>query len=69
MDALRLRYFGGDTNTCTLERMMLAGIPVRDLDVLELASLLREAGFDDVAARLRTHTTSRAPVAKRVGLS
>jgi hypothetical protein len=52
VDALRLRYFRGDTNRCTLERMMLAGIPVRSLDVLELAGLLREAGFDDVAARL-----------------
>jgi len=32
-----------------LARMMLAGIPVRDADVLELARLLREAGFDATA--------------------
>jgi len=32
-----------------LARMMLAGIPVRDADVLELARLLREAGFVDTA--------------------
>ena len=32
--------------------MMLAGLPVRDQDVLELARLLRDAGFDDVAERL-----------------
>ena len=32
--------------------MMLAGIPVRDQDVLEIARLLREAGFDDTAGRL-----------------
>ena len=31
---------------------MLAGIRVRDADVLELARLLRDAGFDDVAERL-----------------
>jgi hypothetical protein len=32
-----------------LARMMLAGFPVRDADVLELARLLREAGFDATA--------------------
>ena len=32
--------------------MMLAGVRVRDADVLELARLLRDAGFDDVAERL-----------------
>jgi len=32
--------------------MMLAGIPVADKDVLELARLLREVGFDEVAVRL-----------------
>jgi len=32
--------------------MMLAGIPVADKNVLELARLLREAGFDDGAERL-----------------
>ena len=32
--------------------MMLAGIPVRDQDVLEIARLLRGAGFDDTAGRL-----------------
>ena len=32
--------------------MMLAGIPVRDQDVLELAGNLRDAGFDDVGERL-----------------
>ena len=31
---------------------MLAGIRVRDQDVLELARLLRDPGFDDVAAKL-----------------
>ena len=29
--------------------MMLAGIPARDQDVLEIARLLRGAGFDDTA--------------------
>jgi len=32
--------------------MMLAGIPVADKDVLELARLLREVEFDEVAVRL-----------------
>ena len=32
--------------------MMLAGIPVRDPDVLDLAWLLRNAGFDDTAEAL-----------------
>jgi hypothetical protein len=32
--------------------MMLAGIPVRDADILELALLLRNAGFDELAGRL-----------------
>jgi hypothetical protein len=34
--------------------MMLAGIPVRDADVLELARLLRDAGFDGTAERLES---------------
>jgi hypothetical protein len=32
--------------------MQLAGIPIRDQDVLELARLLREADFVDVAEKL-----------------
>ena len=32
--------------------MQLAGIPIRDQDVLELARLLREGGFVDVDAKL-----------------
>ena len=32
--------------------VMLAGLPVRDQDVLELARLLRDVGFDDTAERL-----------------
>jgi hypothetical protein len=32
--------------------MMLAGVPVPDRDVLELAGLVRDAGFDDVAEKL-----------------
>jgi hypothetical protein len=32
--------------------MQLAGIPVRDADVLTLASLLRDTGFDETAERL-----------------
>jgi hypothetical protein len=32
--------------------MMLAGVPVRNQDVLELARLVRDAGFDDTAERL-----------------
>jgi hypothetical protein len=32
-----------------LDKMYLAGIPVPDRDVLELARLLREARFDDTA--------------------
>jgi hypothetical protein len=41
-------------NACSyrLAAMMLAGTPVRDQDVLELAGLLRDAGFDDTAERL-----------------
>ena len=39
-------------NVCTLAPMMLAGIRVADKDVLELARLLREVKFDEVAARL-----------------
>jgi len=32
--------------------MMLAGLPVRDQDVLEIARLVRDAGFDNTAERL-----------------
>ena len=32
--------------------MMLAGLPVRDQDVLEIARLLRSVGFEDTAGRL-----------------
>ena len=32
--------------------MMLAGIPVPDQKVLDLAGLLRDAGFDETAERL-----------------
>jgi hypothetical protein len=32
--------------------MMLAGVPVADVDVLELARLVRKAGFDHTAERL-----------------
>ena len=32
--------------------MRLAGISIRDQDVLELARLLRDAGFDDTAEAL-----------------
>ena len=32
--------------------MYLAGVPVRDEDVLELARLLHDAGFDDTAEAL-----------------
>ena len=32
--------------------MMLAGVRVRNQDVLELARLVRDAGFDDTAERL-----------------
>ena len=32
--------------------MMLAGVPVRDQDLLHLARLLHDAGFDDTAATL-----------------
>ena len=42
--------------------MMLAGIPVRDVDVLELARLLREVGFDDVAERLEATYDREAKV-------
>jgi hypothetical protein len=42
--------------------MMLAGIPVRDADVLELARLLRDAGFDEVAERLETAYDREAKV-------
>ena len=41
---------------------MLAGIPVRDADVLELANLLRGAGFDEVAERLETAYDREAKV-------
>ena len=38
---------------CTLDGiMMLAGIPVDDRLVLDLAGRLRDAGFDDTALRL-----------------
>ncbi len=36
----------------SLGRMMRAGIPVADKNVLELARLLRQAGFDDGAEKL-----------------
>jgi hypothetical protein len=32
--------------------MMLAGVPLPDRAVLELAGLVRDAGFDDVAEKL-----------------
>jgi hypothetical protein len=34
--------------------MQLAGVPVRDPSVLELALLLRDAGLDETADRLET---------------
>jgi hypothetical protein len=34
--------------------MMLAGLPVADQDVLELARLIREAGFDETAETLES---------------
>ena len=37
---------------CTLEAMMLAGVPVAEAAVLEPARLERGAGFDDTAERL-----------------
>ena len=41
--------------------MMLAGLPVRDQDVLELARLLRDAGFDDTAEKLAWDVECTAP--------
>jgi hypothetical protein len=32
--------------------MQLAGIPIRDADVLVLSGMLRDAGFDDTAEKL-----------------
>jgi hypothetical protein len=37
---------------CTLARVQLAGIPIADADVAGLTGLLRERGFEDVAAKL-----------------
>ena len=42
--------------------MQLAGVPVPDRDVLELARLLREAGFDDTAGRLEDTCDREAKV-------
>lgn len=42
--------------------MQLAGIPVADRDVLELARLLREAGFDATAERLQDNYDSETRV-------
>jgi hypothetical protein len=41
-----------EPNVCPLDSMQLAGIPIRDQDVLELADLLRAGGFEDVAHKL-----------------
>ena len=49
-----VRSSGNDANRCTLGRMHLAGIPIRDQDVLELARLLREAELVDVAEKPET---------------
>ena len=46
--------FPCDTNTCTLDRVQLAGIPIIDKDVFKLARVLRTGGFEDVAGTL-TH--------------
>ena len=37
---------------CTLDGMVLAGVPIADADVLELARLVQDAGLDDTAERL-----------------
>ena len=50
--SLRVIVLHSASNVCTLDPMMLAGIPVRDQDVLELARLLRDCGFDDTAEKL-----------------
>jgi len=43
----------GPSCSRTYDRLVtLAGIPVRDQDVLELARLLRDAGFDETAEKL-----------------
>jgi hypothetical protein len=42
--------------------MMLAGVPVPDADVLELARLLREAGFDATAEWLEAAYDREAKV-------
>ena len=52
--SLQAAHFSPDTNVCTLDRMQLAGIPIRDADVFQLAGLLRTGGFEDVAGKL-TH--------------
>ena len=46
-----------DTNTSTLDTMHLAGIPIRDDDVLEPFGLLRDGGMEDIAHEL-DHGTS-----------
>jgi uncharacterized protein (DUF1778 family) len=52
---------------CTLGSVMLAGIPVDDRLVLELAGRLRDAGFDDTAATLEdAYDTERRVVALTV---
>ena len=46
------RTLRDDTNMCTVVRMWLAGIPVADRAVLQLAASLREAELVDTAERL-----------------
>ena len=63
--------FSSDANTCTLEGVQLAGIPIRDQDVFKLAGLLRTGGFENVADKLtravliETKVCSRSP--SRIG--
>ncbi len=67
--SIGLRVRSNDANRCTLGEM-LAGTPVADRNVLELARLLREAGFDETAEWLEVAYDREArilalPIAQR----
>ncbi len=64
----RVSLLHSAANVCTLEVVMLAGLPARDQDVLEFARALPTGGLVDVLEKLENGTASRRTSSRREGL-